>query len=379
MPRFDRYTKLYASVQVESESSVVRLGGEWTTCKLDIVDKQLPDILWPASSRVTVDVSAVEVLDTNGAWMLNRLVTLIESDQKQVSLVGMRPQHTNLLQLVSQRMSEMEALPVTPPRGLLEKLGRNMWSHVEQFIELLAFNGEIAMALFRSLKAPSRIRWKALVSSIEHAGVHALPILGLLSFLLGIVISYQGGVQLRMYGANIFIVELVSLTMLREIAPLMVAVIVAGRTGSAYTAEIATMKVTEEVDALRTIGISPIELLVLPKMLGLIIAMPLLTVYADGLGMFGGMVMAKVMLDVSFAEFINRIPEVVSLTSFMIGIVKAPVFAALIAMVGCYQGLRVQGGADSVGNQTTISVVQAIFLVIVADAIFSVVLNWLGL
>jgi phospholipid/cholesterol/gamma-HCH transport system permease protein len=215
--------------------------------------------------------------------------------------------------------------------------------------------------------------------NLQTAGFDALPIVGLLSFLMGVVISYQGADQLQRFGANIFIVDLVSLSMLRELSPLMTAIIVAGRSGSAYAAQIGTMKVTEEIDALRTIGIGPIELLVLPKMLALIITLPLLTIYADITGVLGGMIMASTKLGVSFDVFLDRIGNAVSLSSFLTGVGKAPVFAAIISLVGCFQGFQVSGSADSVGRQTTVSVVQSIFLVILADALFSVVFNWLKL
>jgi len=245
-------------------------------------------------------------------------------------------------------------------------------------VGFLAFLGETSIAMARALVWPARIRWQALFANIETAGLRAMPIVGLLSFLIGVVIAYQGGNQLRYYGANIFIVELVTLTMVRELAPLIAAIIVAGRTGSSYTAQIGTMQVTEEVDALRTIGIDPFDMLVLPKLFGLLIVLPLLAVFADMSSVFGGMVVAALMLDVSFQEFLNRIPQVVSLFSFLFGIMKAPVFAAIIALVGCYQGFQVYGGADSVGRQTTQSVVQAIFLVIVADALFAMFLGTVG-
>jgi phospholipid/cholesterol/gamma-HCH transport system permease protein len=185
--------------------------------------------------------------------------------------------------------------------------------------------------------------------------------------------------QLRQYGANIFVADLVGLSMLREFAPLITAIIVAGRSGSAYAAQIGTMAVTEEIDAMRTIGIEPHELLVLPKILALMVALPLLAVFADVLGVLGGMVMAKTQLGVGFGEFMDRFAKAVSITSYLVGIGKAPVFAAIIAVVGCFQGFRTQGGADSVGRQTTRSVVQSIFLVIVADALFSVAFSVLNL
>jgi phospholipid/cholesterol/gamma-HCH transport system permease protein len=185
--------------------------------------------------------------------------------------------------------------------------------------------------------------------------------------------------QLRQYGANIFVADLVGLSMLREFAPLITAIIVAGRSGSAYAAQIGTMAVTEEIDAMRTIGIEPHELLVLPKILALMVALPLLAVFADVLGVLGGMVMAKTQLGVGFGEFMDRFAKAVSITSYLVGIGKAPVFAAIIAVVGCFQGFRTQGGADSVGRQTTRSVVQSIFLVIVAEALFSVAFSVLNL
>jgi len=207
-------------------------------------------------------------------------------------------------------------------------------------------------------------------------GVNALPITGLLTFLIGVVIAYQGAEQLRKFGTNIFIVDLVGISLLREIAPLLVAILIAGRSGSAYAAEIGTMKVTEELDAVRTLGIAPMDLLVLPRALALVIALPLLTVYADVLGVFGGMLIASSQLNVSFTEFTSRFEEAVAVRHFLIGIGKAPFFAVIIALVGCYQGFQIRGGVDDVGRHTTISVVQGIFLVIVFDAICSILLNW---
>ena len=215
--------------------------------------------------------------------------------------------------------------------------------------------------------------------NIRSAGFDALPIVGLLSFLLGIVVAYQGADQLRQYGANIFVVDLVGLSMLREFAPLITAIIIAGRSGSAYAAQIGTMSVTEEIDAMRTLGIAPLEMLVVPKILALLIALPLLTVFADVLGVFGGMIMARAQLGVGFGEFLDRFVKAVSVTAYLIGICKAPVFAGIIAVVGCFQGFRTQGGADNVGRQTTRSVVQSTFLVIVADALFSIAFSALDL
>jgi phospholipid/cholesterol/gamma-HCH transport system permease protein len=258
-------------------------------------------------------------------------------------------------------------------------LGLAAWETVRGLHGLLSFLGEAALTWARSILDPRRIRWRAIFHNIQTAGFEALPITGLLSFLLGIVIAYQGAEQLRRVGANIYIADLVGLSMVRELSPLITAIIVAGRSGSAYTAQIGTMKVTEEIDALRTIGIGPLDLLVLPKVVALAIVLPLLTVYTDIMGIVGGMIMAQAQLQVSFATFLHRLEEAVSLTSYVIGIGKAPVFAVIIALVGCYQGFRVSGSAESVGRQTTVSVVQSIFLVILSDALFSIAFSWLEL
>jgi phospholipid/cholesterol/gamma-HCH transport system permease protein len=250
---------------------------------------------------------------------------------------------------------------------------------VESGIRGLAFLGEAAVAAIGAVSRPGSIRWRALLKVLDLDGVQALPITGLLSFLVGVVIAYQGAEQLRKFGTNIFIVDLVGISLLREIAPLIVAILIAGRSGSAYAAEIGTMKVTEELDAVRTLGISPMGLLVIPKTFALVIALPLLTAYADFLGVFGGMLIASGQLNVSFTEFIDRFDEAVALRHFLIGIGKAPFFAMIIAMVGCYQGFQIRGGVDDVGRHTTISVVQSIFLVIIFDAICSILLNWWNL
>jgi phospholipid/cholesterol/gamma-HCH transport system permease protein len=267
----------------------------------------------------------------------------------------------------------------SPSIGVLTRLGMSAGAAIEQTIALLAFIGECAVVFAGWLAHPARIRWRPILFNIRSAGFDALPIVGLLAFLLGIVVAYQGADQLRQYGANIFVADLVGLSMLREFAPLITAIIIAGRSGSAYAAQIGAMSVSEEIDAMRTLGIAPLEMLMLPKIIALVIVLPLLTVFADVLGVFGGMIMARAQLDVGFPEFLDRFTKAVSVTAYLIGICKAPVFAGIIAVVGCFQGFRAKGGADSVGRQTTRSVVQSIFLVIVADALFSIAFSALDL
>ena len=328
---------------------------------------------------ISIDGSELVALDTAGAWLLQRMVGTLANAGRRPVLTGFRPEHTALLQMVGEpAMRAAFPAPASAP-GLLARVGRLAWTRIGRGSELLEFIGEVGIAAARSAVRPARIRWRPILYNIRTAGFDALPIAGLLVFLMGIVIAYQGATQLKRYGANIFVADLVGLSMLRELSPLLTAIIVAGRSGSAYAAQIGTMKVTEEIDALRTVGIPPLDQLVLPKLAALAIALPLLTVYADALGVAGGMVMARTELGVGFPEFADRLQHALYLSDFLVGIGKAPVFAAIISVIGCFQGFQVAGDAESVGHRTTVSVVQSIFLVIVADALFSVVFARLGI
>ena len=364
--------------QLLIEASSIHCTGAWTVRGITALERQLAQTDWPPSNDMVFDCSGILALDTAGAWLLHRTAQDLRQRGKEVKLAGLRPEFDALLQLIASRSARAE--PSIPARiGPLENIGRLAWLKLQTLADILAFLGESSTALLRSLRQPERIRWRAILYNLQTAGYEAMPITGLLTFLMGVVIAYQGANQLQRFGANIFIVELVGLSMVRELAPLLAAIIIAGRSGSAYAAQIGTMKVTEEIDALRTIGVGSQEMLVLPKMLALVVALPLLTVYADVTGIFGGMIMASAKLDVGFDVFIDRLGDAVSLSSFMVGIVKAPVFAVIIVLTGCYQGFQATGSADSVGRQTTVSVVQAIFLVILVDALFSIVFNWFGL
>ncbi|WP_303903104.1 MlaE family ABC transporter permease [Thiohalomonas denitrificans] len=368
-----------AGLVFEADYPRVRLTGYWITTAIGSLDEPMPSPGWWPGRAVTIDAGELRALDTAGAWLLGKLIGVLESQQREWRLENLEGHRRTLFELVQSRQSDIR--PVEPPRrqGMLEQVGRASHDHLNVANALLAFIGESASVLFNHLIRPWRLRLPLILTEVEEAGVRAVPIVALLSFLLGVTLAYQGSVQLRIYGANIYIVDLTALTIFRELASLMTAVIVAGRTGAAYTAEIGTMKVTEELDALRTIGIPPFDLLVLPRILGLMITLPLLTLLADVTGIFGAMLMAKSLLDISFQSFLDRIPEAISMASFVLGLIKAPVFAMIIAAVGCFQGFRVTGAADSVGRQTTLSVVQSIFLVIVADAAFSVLFSWFGI
>ena len=352
--------------------------GAWVIAAAPELERKLEGLAAPAGRELVVDAAAITAMDTTGAWLLARTVRALEAQGRRVRVQGLRPEYAGLLELIATRALAAGTGAARAP-GWLARLGRNAWNHLLEGYRLLSFLGECVTATARWVLQPQRIRWRPILYNLQGSGFDALPITGTLTFLLGIVIAYQGAEQLQRVGANIYIADLVGLSMVRELSPLITAIIVAGRSGSAYTAQIGTMKVTEEIDALRTIGIGHLDLLVLPKVFALALALPLLTVYTDVMGILGGALMARAQLGVSFGTFVERLDDAVSLTSFLIGIGKAPVFAMIIAVVGCYQGFRVTGSADSVGRQTTVAVVQSIFLVILSDALFSIAFSYLGI
>jgi len=362
----------------DAAALAARCTGAWTVHGIAELERTLDTLAIPGDREVVIDAAAISALDTSGAWLLHRTARALGQQGRTVRIDGLRPEFDTLLRLVASRQVTPGGAPPARP-GIVATLGRQAWADWRNTMGFMSFIGEAVIALLRSAAQPSRIRWRVILHNMQSAGFDALPITGLLSFLMGIVIAYQGADQLERFGANIFIADLVGLAMLRELSPLLTAIIVAGRSGSAYTAQIGTMKVTEEIDALRTVGVGPFDLLVLPKMLALAVVLPLLCVYTDIAGVLGGMIMAQSKLNVSFDVFLRRFEEALVMSDYLTGLCKAPVFAMIIALVGCYRGFQASGSADSVGRQTTLSVVQSIFLVIVVDAVFSIVFNLLDL
>ncbi|QEZ89989.1 lipid asymmetry ABC transporter MlaABCDEF, permease component MlaE [Aliarcobacter cibarius] len=258
-------------------------------------------------------------------------------------------------------------------------LGMKTYNVLKESKYFLDFVGKVFYFFIYSLFNPKKIRFNATLKYIETSAVNALLIVAVTSFLVGIVIAYQGAVQLEKFGANIFIVEMIAITMLREIAPLVTAIVIAGRSASSYTAEIGAMKITEEVDAMKTMGFEPILFLTLPRIFALSISLPLLVFFADVIGIIGGMIIAYTSLDVSFVEFVTRLHNEVAVKHLLIGIFKAIFFGFIIAIIGSYRGFQVQNNTTSIGKYTTISVVNAIFVVIIIDAIFSVIFTQMGI
>jgi phospholipid/cholesterol/gamma-HCH transport system permease protein len=350
--------------------------GSWTLNHLKELELQIASVVPPPPGPIHGAAGAIDAMDTGGAWLLQRTLNRFERGGCSVELNGLSPDFVALMQTVARSWSRTDELQPMPPSGWMERFGRMAWEHGANFCNAVTFVGEAAAVSGSMIAHARRFRWRVLLANLQIDGLNAMPIIGLLSFLMGIVIAYQGSEQLKTFGANIFIVDLVGISLLREIAPLLTAILVAGRSGSAYTAQIGTMTVTEELDAMRSLGISPMSFLVIPRAVALIIALPLLTVFADAVGVFGGMLIALTRLGVTFSEFLNRFEYAIVLRHYLIGIGKTPVFAGIIALVGCYQGFQVFGGVDSVGRRTTISVVQAIFFVIVTDAFFSILFSW---
>lgn len=355
------------------------VSGDWTIRRMAHAERDVAQIHWPRAGAVQLDGSGIRRLDTAGAWLLTRLQRTLVAHGVQVHCTGFSGDDAALLRLAEVGSVGHEEALQAPREKPFERLGRGAAGLSGPLLRFCTFCGEAVVSLFGLGFTSDRMRWAQIAGNIYSAGFKALPITGLLSLLMGVVIAYQGATLLSLYGADIFVVDLVAVSMARELSPLLTAIIVAGRTGSSYTAQIGTMNVTEEVNALRTMGVGPMEYLVLPRLLALLIALPLLTVFCDVTGILGGMLMASVQLDLSFNTFLDRLGYALTFKSFTLGLIKTPVFAAIIALVGCYQGFQVRGGAESVGRHTTICVVQSLFLVILADALFSIYFSWLGL
>ncbi|WP_454016829.1 MlaE family lipid ABC transporter permease subunit [Azospirillum sp. Marseille-Q6669] len=355
--------------------------GHWDLKAAGPLSGTLDRFALDGGGAVSLDLSRLDAMDTVGAYLLSALSDRLKAAGHGVDLAAIRPEHAALFDAVR----EVGPPPVEraathhPILDMLERTGRTAVDGLREGRDLLSFLGLIAITFGRLIVNPRRLRFRSVMFHIEQTGLNALPILGLLSFLIGVVLAFQGADQLRRFGAELFVVNLLGVSILREIGILMTAIIVAGRSGSAFTAQIGTMKVNQEVDAISTLGLDVVELLVVPRALALMITLPLLAFYADIMGLFGGAVMSYATLDITFGQFIRQLHGAVTLPHFVVGLVKAPVFALVIAMVGCYEGLKVSGSAESVGTLTTKSVVESIFLVIVLDAVFSVLFSFLRL
>ena len=383
MTRVDDNTATSATFDVDTGATGwrLRLAGRWTTATVAVADRDLRALSLPAGSVAEIDLGDVTSLDTAGAWLVHRTELALMANGTDVSLTAVDPRFAGLIETV--RTNDAALPDPDPPANafvaMVERVGRATYLVFEESRDLVNFLGHSVIVLGRSIVQPSRIRMTSLVHHIEQAGLNALPIVGLISFLIGIVLAFQGAEQLSKFGAQIFTVNIVAQGVLREMGVLLTAIMLAGRSGSAFTAQIGTMNVREEIDAMRTIGLDPMEILVLPRLWALVISLPLLTFFANIMGLLGGAIMATIALDVTFFQFARQMSGAVTMWTFWIGLIKAPVFGFIIGLVGCYEGMRVSGSAESVGRMTTRAVVEAIFLVIVLDAMFSILFAVLGI
>lgn len=369
-----------AQIIFDSKQSQFQCAGPWTVQALGHLFTQFSAGTLPKAQQIAINGKSISLFDSAGALALVKCMDLLVTHANEVSLSDFSPEQTELIHLVQSKKDLLDyKVPSPRIKGLLYQIGEEAENKVLQADGLVILIGDLSLKFVEALGQWRRFQLPSIISNIDSAGLKALPIVGLLSFLIGVVLAYQMGLQLATYGANIFIAYLSGMAIFREFAPLITAIIVAGRTSSAFTAQLGSMKVNEEIDALLTMGLSPTELLVLPKVIGLLFVFPLLIFWSDIFSILGAMFMSKMMLGVGYEDFLQRLKETVGLSQMMLGLYKAPAFAMLIALVGCFQGFRVQANADSIGSQTTKSVVQSLFLIIIADAIFSVLYSWMNL
>jgi phospholipid/cholesterol/gamma-HCH transport system permease protein len=360
--------------------ATLQAGGAWIVTNSPPLFESLKTLSFRKDEPITVELDRLERLDTAGAWLLYRTVRDLRAAGHDVEYKGGTEAQMSLID----QATTNDALCLIEEREpnvvvrMLEDVGAVVMRVGGQATASLAFVGLLMETLWRYTKYPRRFRLTATVKQMELVGLNAMPIVGLISFLIGVVIAYQGAYQLRLFGAEIFTVNLVVTAVLREFGILLSAIIIAGRSGSAFTAEIGSMKMNEEIDAMDTLAISPMDTLVVPRFIALVIMMPLLTFYADIMGLLGGALIGWLSLGIEPMQFLERTHDVILGWDLGVGLIKAPIFGALIALIGCYEGLACKGSAESVGHHTTKSVVESIFMIIVLDAFFAIFFTTIG-
>ncbi|MFN8390062.1 MAG: MlaE family lipid ABC transporter permease subunit [Bdellovibrionota bacterium] len=350
------------------------LHGSWRLPHVEEISAQLR----PAASSIgaqplEVDASELDEIDTAGALLLFRYLLPKGVKRTELAISGLSDAHASIINLVKQSYQDPVGLRAQDDIGFFGKVGQSAFRVRDVLMSLTSFFGELAVEVARTVRHPRILRAKELFVQLELSGIDAIPIVCLVTFLIGIVVAYLFGIQIQKYGANIFIVDAVGLAMCRELSPILVAIILAGRSGSAFTAQIGTMKLNEEVDAMITLGLSPMSVLVVPRVFALMLAMPLLVFVGDLMGIIGSMVIADLRLDITGVTFLQRLQAVLPVRSFFVGLFKAPVFALFIGVIGCRMGFAVENNARSVGLNTTSTVVRSIVAVILLNAAFAVI------
>lgn len=351
--------------------------GDFTIYTLPAYETRLDAVNFSGVKSVDVFLDEVRSFDTAASIAINNLFLIFSIKKIAVNVICTNPAILNTVELVKKQKTTK--IPHAKRRTILEVLGESSYSNYIGFMSFMEFLGKLFSTKIFHLRAIKNTRFKEIAFEMNESAIKALGIIALTSFLIGVVVAYQSAFQLKIYGANIFIVDMLGISILRELAPLITAIVIAGRSGSAFTAQIGAMKITEELDAMRTMGFDPYTYLVMPRIVALMLAMPILIFVSDIMAVLGGMVVANIDLNITVDLFLERFNTVVAAKHFFVGIAKGPFFAFLIASIGIYRGLMVKDDTQSIGLNTTKSVVESIFAVIICDAIFSIAFTNLGI
>lgn len=370
---FSKQKLSYESILNNSQLDI-NLSGEITLYTIPEFKKYLDT--FKTISKLSLNIDNITSIDTAGAIYINSLKSDLSAQNISFSLTCNDNNLSKTLESI--KVMEIEEPPAQKSSPIKE-LGEDVYLRYKKFLEFLDFFGHIVYGFFNIFKNISLFRYKEILFEINENAIKAFYIVALTSFLVGIVVAYQSAYQLKIYGANIFIVDMLGISILRELSPLITAIVIAGRSGSAFTAQIGAMKITEELDAMRTMGFDPILFLVIPRIIALMVMMPLLIFLSDVSAIIGGMLIAHLDLDMSTSLFLDRFREVIAIKHFYVGIFKGPFFAFLIASIGVFRGMMVKDDTQSIGTNTTKSVVESIFAVIVCDAVFSIIFTNLGI
>ena len=370
--------KAQYKIEKENNKSYFKCYGVWRVSSIDLIEKKLRDIKFD-TKFLYIDLNYLSDIDSTGALLIYILKESAEKSGVSVKFINLSKKHKKLLEIIEKSFERNKENIKAKKSNFIESIGKSAVDTYIYLVDFVKFIGELFVKSLYLFKNPRNFRIKEIVYFIQTSGINALPIIAMTSFLVGVVIAYQTIVQLSKFGADIFVVDASTISIARELGPMITAIVVAGRSASSFTAEIGAMKLTEEIDAMKTMGFMPFYFLIIPRLIALVIALPILIFFSDIVGIFGSMIVTKAQIGLSFDIFLQRLYEVLALKHYIIGIAKGPFFAVIIALIGCFHGLRVTKDTESIGVETTKSVVNAIFLVIVCDAIFSIIFTELGI
>ncbi|WP_455755511.1 MlaE family lipid ABC transporter permease subunit [Sulfurimonas sp.] len=366
-------------ISTQGNKLLLKFSGELNLYKISYLEQQIKSSNLSGIKYIQIDLSEVNLFDTASAIFIKETEKKLLDLNLNVTLIAQQKYIKDALELVEKQSIKLDKVESEKKYSFLNSVGWGVYQYYKGILYFFYFIGRVFATQLYYLKSFKNIRFKEIAFEINDSGLRAFSIVAVTSFLIGLVVAYQSAYQLKIYGANIFLVDMLGISMLRELAPLMTAIVIAGRSGSAFTAQIGAMKITEEIDAMKTMGFDPYVFLVMPKIIGLMISMPILIFIADMMGIVGGMLVANIDLNISPSLFIERFSQTIAVKHFFLGILKGPFFAFLIAAIGIFRGLRVKDDTQSIGFNTTKSVVEAIFAVIVCDAIFSIIFTNMGI